>query len=943
MARPEPPTRPDDAANEADHERLVIELLSGALELDGDARRSFLDRRCAANAPLREELDALLEEEESATHDNFLELSPAGLAGGRLAATGGYSQTLVMTSGFQPRPSPRPDRLGPYRVVGTLGRGGMGTVYLGEQEQPVRRRVALKVIDAIHDSQHVKRFAIECQALARLSHPNVASLYEVGTTADDHPFVAMELVEGDAITAWCDQHKLRLRQRIELFTGVCAGVRHAHEKGILHRDLKPSNVLVTEVDGRPTAKVIDFGIARAIDEPLFADVAPPTLEHQVVGSPVYMSPETATGECVDTRSDVYSLGLLLYELVAGVLPFDLEGQTLFAVLRRLAKDDQPAPSERFADLEPECRQEIAECRKLSTGSLRRRLRGDLDAIVSKAIARDREQRYSSPADLATDLERHLKSHPVVARPRSFSYVLGRTLRRRIGVVSAVSALVLALAAGVVASTREARRANLEAQRAREISRFLVDLFEVADPERNPEQPVDVRELLDRGAEKLRGELGAQPLDRARLLHTISDIYTKMALFEPAEALAAEALELRRSELPAAHPDLLESISHLGRVYRRQGRLDQAEPLLRHALAVREEAAPSDPLTIARALNDLGNLLWNQRRNEEAAAVHRRALEIRERELAPDHRELARSLNNLGVMLRSLKRYQEAEVYLRRADEILVKTLGAEHPVRAAGLNNLGLVEHQLFRWQASEAHLRQAADIWQAAYGEQHPRTLKARLGLAKLLNDMGREAESVPLLRDILRIREELAVPEGTESASTWSRLGIALGRLEDFEPAGAALRRALAIYTAVRGEEYRGTVRARSNLAWLAWRRGRFAEAEAEHRKILEIRERTLGPDDARTASSLRSVALAIAGQGRDAEAEPLLRRSLAIREAVYGKDHRRVGETLLELGELALRGGRTDEARRLLRRAVDVYRRTLPPDHRELSRATEALHGR
>ena len=931
-----------EAGTEADRERLVIELLSKALELDDDDRRSFLDRKCGADEELREELEALLAEE-SEIEDSFLEVPPAaGLADGQIGVNSEDSPTLDMPSAFLPRP--RPERLGPYRVVDTLGQGGMGTVYLGQQEQPVRRRVALKVIDAIHDSRQVRRFAIECQALAHLNHPNVASLYEVGVTEDDQPFVAMELVEGDAITAWCDQHKLRLRQRIELFFGVCAGVRHAHEKGILHRDLKPSNVLVTEVDGRPTAKVIDFGIARALDGPLLAEGARASLDHQIVGSPAYMSPEAAAGQRdVDTRSDVYSLGLLLYELLAGVLPFDLEGQSLATVLQRLARDDLSALGKRFSDLEPEHRQRIAERRMLRAERLQHRLRGDLGAIVSQATARDREQRYSSPADLAADLERHLANQPVAARPPSFSYLLGRTLRRRMGVVSAVSALILVLAAGIVASTREARRANLEARQAREVSRFLVDLFEIADPERSPEEPVDVRELLDRGAERLRHELVDQPLARARLLHTICEIYTKMALFEQAEALALEALELRQAELPAQHPDLLDSVNQLGVVYRRQNRFDDAEPLLRRVLAARESAAVPDSLAIAQALNNLGNLLWSQRRSEEAAVLHRRALEIRERELGPDDRNLGESLNNLGVMLRDLKRYEEAEPYLRRADEIFVNTLGVQHPRRAAGLNNLGIIEHKLWRWQESEAHLREAAAIWQATYGEQHPRTLMARFNLAVLLLDAGREAESAQLLRDVLRIQEELESSADRTIASTLRNLGIALGRLGDFEPAEAAFQRALAIYTTARGEEHSSAVQMRSQLAWLAWRRGRFAEAEAGHRNVLEIRKRLLEPKDPKIGSTLHELGVTIADQGRHEEAELLLRRALTIREAAFGASSRIVGSTLLELGELTRRTGPPDEAQRWLHRALDIYRETLPPDHRELRRATEALQGR
>ena len=404
-------------------------------------------------------------------------------------------------------------------------------------------------------------------------------------------------------------------------------MRHAHEKGILHRDLKPANVLVTEVDGQPTAKVIDFGIARALGDPLHSGTQPMTLDHQIIGSPAYMCPEIAAGERdLDTRSDVYSLGLLLYELLAGTLPFDIRRIGLMNLLRRIAGEQSPELSARYDELDLECRQQIAADRSVaSPRRLSRRLRGDLDAIVAKALALAPDDRYSSPADLATDLEHHLDLRPVTVRASSARYRTWRFVRRHRAMVASSLLLVSALILGLVGTAREARRANQaadranhETERAREalaeaqkLSEFLVDLFEIADPERGGEGPVDIRQLLDRSAKRLQDELGDQPLARALFLHTIGEIYTKMALFESAETLIAEALEIRELELPADHPDVLESVNQLGVVYRRQDRLDDAEPLLRRVLMARE--ANDDPVAIALALNNLGNLFWSQRR------------------------------------------------------------------------------------------------------------------------------------------------------------------------------------------------------------------------------------------------------------------------------------------------------------------------------------------
>ncbi len=938
----------EGAVDTVEHERRIVDLLSRALELDGADRGRFLDHSCAGDRALRDELESMLEEE-SEVPDGFLE-SPAvaDLDEEQLFEN---DQGLPFGAPFSSRHSGggHIERFGPYRVLSILGQGGMGTVYLAEQREPVRRRVALKILDAVHDRRRLKRFAAEGQALARLAHPNIASLYEVGATAEGHPFVAMELVEGVAITAWCDQRRLSLDDRIELFFDVCAGVRHAHEKGVLHRDLKPANVLVTEVDGKATAKVIDFGIARALGEPLLTDVdtQPMTLENQIIGSPIYMCPEVAGGKRdVDTRSDVYALGLLLYELLIGVLPFDTQ-VNLVELLRRIAKGDLPVPSARFAELEVERRKQLADLRSSTASGLSRRLHGDLDAIAEKTVTREPEERYDSPAALATDLRRHLDVEPVGARPPSFFYLFGRSLRRRSGMVLAVGSLILALAVGFVARTREARRANLEVQRAEEalaeaqrVSRFLVDLFEIADPERDPGEPLDVRQLLDRGAEKLQDELRDQPLARARFLHTIGEIYTKMALFEPAERLVAEALEIRETELSPDHPEVLESVNQLGVVYRRQNRLDDAEPLLRRVLAAREAVADPDQVAIALALNNLGNLLWSRSQYQDAEAVHRRALAIRERELTPDHPDLATTLNNLGAQLQGQGRYAEAHPILRRAAEIFAAALGADHPRYAAALFNLAMMDAEVGQWGAAEDHCRKAAALWEAAYGVGHPRTLSARSRLGSLLRKQGRYQESVGVYSATRRVWEEALGADDPGIHGLLTGLAIAEGFLGELDSAEADLRKVLELNLKAHGEDHRSTIGARSNLAWLTWRRGRYAEAEAAHRRVLEIKRRIHGSEHRSTASTLHLLALAVADQGRDYEAEPLLRQALEIREATRGKDHLEVADTLYHLGRLVHRAGRLDEARALFERALRIRRRRLPADHPDLEGTVAAL---
>ncbi len=929
-----------DAVRDTQRELRILELVGDALELEGAARRKFIDEACREDPSYREDLAELLDEEEEARQIDFLERPPLpGLAG---------TVTSILDELTPYEPMPAPSQLGHYRIIQKLGQGGMGSVYLGEQSEPIRRRVALKIIDSINHPARRKRFAAECQALARLGHPNVAGLYEVGTTLDGHPFVALEWIDGTDINVWCDERKASIRERIELFFGICSGIRHAHEKGILHRDLKPSNVLVAEVDGQPVAKVIDFGIARGFDEPLLADTPQLTMENQLIGSPAYMSPEAAFGKRdVDTRSDVYSLGLLLYELLVGTLPLDIEKETLTTLLRRMASEVRPAPSDRFLELPLEQQERIAAERGISVSGLLRHIRGDLDAIILKTIARERDQRYSSPEELAADLKRHLDHEPVVARAPSVPYVVGRFLRRRYRIVGSIALLVAVLLAGFVGRTLEARRANLEAQRAnqeaqrahesmveaQEVSSFLVELFQLADPERERDGPADIRQLLDLGAERLQTELADQPLARARLLQTIGNIYTNMALFESAQELTFKARDIRQAELASNHPLVLESVNQLGIIYRRQGKLDEAEPLLRQVLTTRENAPVPDPPAIADALNNLGNLLWSQEKYSEAETIQRRALEIREQHLEPNHIDISETLNNLGVLLREQRRWEECRPILLRSAEIVAAALGEDHPRYGAVLYNLQTVDAALGLWEAAEDHARRAVEVWQGSYGLNHPRTLSSRHQFGVTLRRRGKFAQSEQVYAETLRLLQADSVePDDPKILGIQRNLAIVQGEQDKFEAAEAGLRHVLERRRAILGPDHPSVATDKGSLGWLLWRRGRYAEAEAIQRENLEFRESLYGPDDLRSIWNLHYLAVAIADQGRLDEAEPLLRRVLAVREDKLGPDHRYLGDTLHALGKIMIRREELDAARELLQRALEVRSKSLGPEHRD-----------
>ena len=775
-----------------DRKRRLMQVLGHVLSLDDAARRHYLEA-CTEDW-LRDELMDLLEEAD-ALPPEFLE-TPPGVARkmaqrSRRAARGGALSTTSVTA--------LPYRLGPYRIVEQLGRGGMGTVYLGLQEKPIERRVALKVIDAIHNRRSRHRFASECQALARLSHPNVASLYEVGMTDEDNPFVVMELVEGTVITTWCDEHQLSLRRRIELFLGACAGIKHAHEKSILHRDLKPSNVLVTEVDDQATAKVIDFGIARSLDDRPLSDTKTPTVENQLVGSPAYMSPEAASGQRdLDTRTDVYALGLLLYELLAGVLPFSAEDETLASLLRRLAHEERPAPSTRFAKLEPEEREEVAHRRRLTGDDLLRRLEGDLDAIVQKAIAHDRDQRYSSSADLMADLERYLDHRPVTAMPLTARYRIGKLARRHRAGLAAAILLLAAMAIGIVATSLalvRARRAEDQAlynfSRAQQVVHdFLTDVSENELLEAPGAQPVR-KQLLERALRyyesfisehadntSVRLELAKASVRVARINDDLGTQQHALPALERAIEIL-EALANDDPEEPEYRYHLADATHRIAWAYYHTGQAEQAFIVGVRALKMQEDLVADYPDNtayrelLAKGLADRSESLEVTGQDQAAVDLSRRAVELLV-ELDEEHAEsgryrseLALAHSRFGGFLYRVDRYEEGLRSHHAALEIyrqLLVDFPGHRKYRSRYAYGLSAAAETFLRLQdypQAQDALREALAVWQSLR-EAYPALQEYQYGHSIDLKNLGKlyqSTEDLPNAAEMLRQSTALLV----------------------------------------------------------------------------------------------------------------------------------------------------------------------------------------
>ena len=641
------------------------------------------------------------------------------------------------------------ETIGPYRLLQLAGEGGMGEVWVAEQSHPVRRRVALKVIKAGMDTaQVVARFAAERQTLAMMDHPAIARVFDAGATPQGRPYFVMEYVRGEAITFYCSRNKLTIADRIDLFLHVCEGVQHAHQKGVIHRDLKPSNVLVTLQDGRPVPKIIDFGIAKAttqtlIEGDLYTEVG------AFLGTPEYMSPEQAemTGLDVDTRTDVYALGVILYELLCGALPF--ESRTLRAKgldeIRRVIREVNPErPSTRVTALSVS--KDAANHLRAEAPRLVSQLRGDLDWITMKAIEKDRTRRYGAASDLAADLRRHLENQPVLASPPSQTYRLGKFVRRNRVSVAAATVLVVLLAAFGVAMAIQAQRianerdrANREAVAARQVSNFLVGLFKVSDPSEALGNALTAREILDSGAKKIEAELAGQPEVKARLMETMGTVYTNLGLYRGAEPLLREAVATNRRTLGNNHSQTLTAINQLANAYWFQDRYLEAEPLYLEVSEGRRQVLGEEHPDTLRVRTDLASLYTQQKRFDEAERLDKATLEVQLRVLGPDHPDTRLSWNVLQAIYFAQGRFADAEPIARRVVDTSHRHLGDDHPDTLIDMHNLATIYDRLARYAEAEPVYVKTINGKTRVLGAAHPSAVRTVMRLAQMYQKQER------------------------------------------------------------------------------------------------------------------------------------------------------------------------------------------------------------
>ena len=761
--------------------------------------------------------------------------------------------------------------VGPYRVLGEAGRGGMGTVYRAERaDGTFEQTVALKLVKRGMDSAAVlRRFHAERRILARLDHPGIARVLDGGRAADGRPWLAMEFVEGEPITDYCDRHGLTVARRIGLFQQVCEAVGYAHRNLIVHRDLKPSNVLVTPEGGPgggPGVKLLDFGIAKVLADDEDAPMTVLTGPGQLVLTPEYAAPEQVTGGPISTATDVYALGVILYELLAGQRPYGFDARTPGVIEHVVRTVQPPRPSTVVGG---------TETHGTPPDRLRRQLAGDLDTICLTALRKEPERRYTSVEALADDLHRHRDGLPVLARPDTVGYRARKFVRRhRVGLAATVASLVaVGLVAGLafVRVSAERDRARTEAGKATQVSAFLADLFGDADPSETQGDSALVVDVLDRGAARVRAELADQPEVQGMLLRVIGDVYATLGRHGEAEGLLTDALALHRGLAPPAPDEVALSTAALARLRNRTGDYAAADSLFGEVIALRTATRGADAPETALALVDLGQLRYDTGRFDEADSLARAALAL-QRRAAPDALDLAATLDLLGVLAEEAGEHARADSLAQRVLALRRTRLDPPHRDLAEALLNAGLAKRNRERYDEAEAYYLESLAMRRALYGDAHPDVAYTLNHLASLEVNRERYAAAERYAREGLALREAAYGPDHIEVAAS-------LGNLARIQEAGGdldATRRTLdRAYAIVRS---------------------------------------SLGPDHPFNGAMLHRLGEVDAAQGRRAAAEAKYRQALRVYRAVWPEGHLQIGLAALSLGTL-LADDRPREARAVL----------------------------
>jgi serine/threonine protein kinase len=880
-------------------------------------RVAFLEQACHGDSALRVRIELLLAQHAHA--GDFLESPPPATQPTVAAPTSERPGTVI----------------GPYKLIEPIGEGGMGTVWMAQQTEPVKRLVALKLIKAGMDSKQViARFEAERQALALMDHANIARVLDAGTASSARPYFVMDLVTGVPITKYCDAHHLTPRQRLELFIPVCHAIQHAHQKGIIHRDLKPSNVLIALYDDKPVPKVIDFGVAKATGTRLTEQTLH-TSFGAVVGTLEYMSPEQAGFNQldIDTRSDIYSLGVLLYELLAGSPPFSrkgLEKAGMLEMLRVIREQEPSKPSTKLSTAEG--LPTLAANRGTEPAKLTKLMRGELDWIVMKALEKERSRRYETASAFAADVQRYLANEVVLARPPSKWYRFRKFAARKKGLLAALGLVVLTLIAGVLGTTGAliearaqrnlARAGETQARQSEAETQAVLQFFGkhiLAATRPNGQggglgREATIRAAVDQAESSIGQSFADKPLAEAAIRETLGFTYWYMSDYARAIEQQERVLALRRTHLPPDHPDTLKAMASLASAYQAAGRLDDALRLQEETLTLRKALlGPNDSETLW-SMNRVATTLLGAGRWSEALPLLEEGLSRAKSALGPDHHDTLIYMSYLAAGYRQAGRVDEALRLHEETLELHNTTLGPTHPDTLAAMNDYAVTYHEAGRLAEAMALQEKALALRKTVLGPDHTDTLNSMSNLSAVYREAGRLAEALPLVEQAWKALEAQDGPDHPLTLSSLANLASVYRDAGRLDEALSRYDEASRLMKAKFGPDYLRRLIVLNDRGVCLVRMNRFADAEAELRDCLALRQQK-DPAHWWVFQTKSQLGQALTGLKRYAEADVLLREAYqelaARKEKIPGRYHRFLTETAGALADLYQAWGKNDQA--------------------------------
>lgn len=913
--------------------KKIKRIFSDALEIEPSERKKFVIEACGDDKQLLEEVQSLL-----TAHENPGPLDKS-------------SKELKQSffGRFQPQ-SYKNRVIGNYKIIKELGHGGMGSVFLAKRSDgQYDQYVALKLLRTsfISDTQN-HRFLAERQILASLTHKNIARLIDGGITQNGQPWFAMEYVEGLPIDEYCDKNHFTVKERLWLFKDVCNAVQFAHQKLIVHRDLKPSNIFV-ENDG--TVKLLDFGIAKALkpDEILGGSI-PVTKTGLLPLTPAYASPEQIRNEPISTASDIYQLGVLLYELLTGCTPYNVSGRSPSEIEQIICDRTPTRPSTavtKIPDLDSTMtNQEISTARNTEPEQLQRQLRGELDIIVLKAMHKEPERRYESAGHFLSDINNYLQGKPVSAHPDSYLYRGQKFIKRhKIGIASTVVIILLIIGYAVTITYHSQRtqtaleQAEQETEKAEQVTEFMMDMFEASDPSESLGEDITARQLLESGITRAE-QLQEQPEVQAQMFDLTGRVYMNLGEYEMAEDLLTKAFHLRENNFNPPHNDIAESLHNLGILYWNKAQYSEAENYLKDALQMERELFGESNESIANTMTSLAIVLKELREFEEAEPFYYQALEM-DREIHGElHESIAYDLNNIGNFFESQGKYPDAQKYYLESLGLYRELLGTKHPSVAGSFTNLGRVSERMGEIDQAVEYHREALQIRRSIFDQRHPDIAESLYHLGSALLDIEEYEESEVKLKQALNIQETVLDSMHPDISQTLNSLGILMRRTENYEASEHYYRKSLELQQSRLGETHSESGLTMNNLGLALVRQKKYSEARKFLEQSLHVLLQNYDDDHPMITYPLLGLAHIYLDTAEPEEAEPLLRRSLDIQLSSSGENHWMVGLIKSRLGRCLTELEEFEKAELFLNEGYEILVEQLGDTHDRTHTAIENL---